>query len=259
MMLSLRTTTAVLYAILFNVSFFATAQAAESPAVVEGFGCNFLDGKDINDLDKAIDYYTARRSKVDSPELQKMGSVVWVPYRGNVAVDFVWINNNITLNGWGKSNLAFESSKEGQAMQQKFDEVADCVGSSLQTTEVLFSTDEDLADDDEVLIEAYRCHLRPGKTMADSDAAIAEWRPVFEKAVEATNAATVVFRRLPIISGSGFDLNYVVVWDDTATYAMASSAFLSNPANTRSGELFAAAHSCESAMFKGRIVVPWDN
>lgn len=258
-MLSLRTTTAVLYAILFNVSFFATAQAAESPAVVEGFGCNFLDGKDINDLDKAIDYYTARRSKVDSPELQKMGSVVWIPYRGNIAVDFVWINNNITLNGWGKSNLAFESSKEGQTMQQKFDEVADCVGSSLQTTEVLFSTDEDLADDDEVLIEAYRCNLRPGKTMADSDAAIAEWRPVFEKAVEATNAATVVFRRLPIISGSGFDLSYVLVWDDTATYAMASSAFLSNPANTRSGELFAAAHSCESAMFKGRIVVPWES
>jgi hypothetical protein len=259
MMLSPRTITAVIYSILLSVSFFTTAQAADSPAVVEGFGCNFREGKDINDLDKAVDYYKAQRGKIDSPELQKMGSVVWVPYRGNVAVDFVWINNNMTLNGWGKSNLAFESSKVGQATQEKFDEVADCVGSGLSTTELLFSTDEELADDDEVLIESYRCHLRPGKTMADSDAAIAKWRPVMEKAVKATNAATVVFRRLPIISGAGYDLSYVAVWDDTAAYAMASSAFLSNPANTRSGELFAAAHSCVSAMFKGRIVVPWDN
>jgi hypothetical protein len=259
MMLSLRTITAVLYTILLSVSFFITAQAADSPAVVEGFGCNFREGKDINDLDKAVDYYKAQRGKIASPELQKMGSVVWIPYRGNVAVDFVWINNNMTLNGWGNSNLAYESSKEGQAVQQKFDEVADCIASGLSTSETLFSTDEELADDDEVLIESYRCHLRPGKTMADSDAAIAEWRPVFAKAAGATNAASIVFRRLPIISGSGFDLNYVVVWDDTATYAMASSAFLSNPDNTRSGELFAAAHSCESAMFKGRIVVPWDN
>lgn len=258
-MLSLRTITAVLFAILFNVSLFITVQAADSPAVVEGFGCNFLEGKGINDLNKAIDYYKTQIAKIDSPELQKMGSVVWIPYRGNVAVDLVWINNNMTLNDWGKSTVAFESSKEGQAAQQKFDEVADCVGSSLETSEVMFSTDKELADDDGVLIEAYRCHLRPGKTIADSDAAIAEWRPVFEKAIKATNVASLVFRRLPIISGSGFDLSYVAVWDDAVTYAMANSAFLSNPANTRSGELFAAAHSCESAMFKGRIVVPWEN
>ena len=63
--------------------------------------------------------------------------------------------------------------------------------------------------------------------MADSDAAIAAWKPVFAKAVASIGAASYVGRRVPIIGGSGgLDLGYFAVWDDATSYAKGNAAFL---------------------------------
>lgn len=255
-MLLLRSVMAVLCAAFLALSYSVPAQAADSPPIIEGFGCTFLEGQGFDDLDKAIDFYKAQLPKIESPELQKMGSVLWVPYRGTVNADFVWINTNMTLNEWGKLSVAYDSSKEGQAADEKFFDVAKC-NSGLATNETLFQTDDQFTD--EVLIQSFRCQLHPGKTVADTDAVIAAWKPVFAKAVKATNASSLVMRRLPLVSGSGYDLTYAVIWDDAAAYAEATSAFQADPDSAESDRLFTEAHRCDSAMFKARIVVPWED
>ena len=242
-MLSKKTT--ALLAALLTLVLFNSARAADSPSVVEGFGCNFQGDNDFDDLDRVNDYYVNQIAKINSPGLNKMGSVLWIPFRGNVAVDFVWINTNITLAEWGEAAMAAEGSPVGQDIDEKWSEVATCSGSGLAASEAIFSTDSEFKDDGEVLIQSFRCNLHPGMTIADTDKAIAAWRPVFKKAVRGTGANSVVFRRTPIVSGNGFDLTYAAVWDDPAAYATTQSAFLSDPDNAKSGQLFAAAHRCE--------------
>ncbi len=203
--------TTMLCLALLAISISIPAQAADSPQVSEGFGCNFLDGKDFDDLDKAIEYYTSQRSKIDSPALQKMRSVTWVPILGSVSVDLVWFNGNMTFNEWGEIQDALSGTSVGQAIQARFDDVVDCPGSGLSTTENLFRSDKQFTAGEGVVIESYRCELSPGKTIADTDAAIAAWKPVFANAVAATDTASIVGRRIPFISGSGFDLSYYLV------------------------------------------------
>ena len=254
-MLKIRTITTALSAAFLAIALPTSGQAAEAPTVSEAFGCNFNEGKGIADLDKAIDYYKATRKQIESPELQKMLSRVWTPFLGSVPVDFVWFNGNMTLVEWGKITDVMVKSKRGKAIQAKFDEVATCSSSSLSTNEILVNTEKDFADDGEVTIESYRCRLHPGKGIFDSDAALDAWKPPFQKAIKATNSASVVVRRLPIISGSGFDLSYLVVWDDATALAVGNSTFDADPNSAKSDQLFEAAHRCESALFTSRTVV----
>jgi len=239
---------------------FATAllfcgSAFAAQPVVEAYGCNLNEGKTMEDLMEVTKYYENQRSKVDSDALQQMRSVVWVPVRGNVTVDFVWFNTNMSYSEWGEITDAWEGSSVAQEIQGRFDAVSTCVGSGVYASEVLYTNDTQFKEDGGVAIESYRCRLHPGKTLADSDAALDAWRPVFDKHVSAAGVSSFVSRRTPIISGNGFDLSYLAVWDDASTFASVNEARLADPADARSANLFNAAHRCESALFNAQVVV----
>lgn len=238
--------------------FFSNAYAAE-PQVVAGFGCNFNPGKGLADLEAVTAYYVANRAKIASPALQKMRSVIWQPLLGSVDVDFVWFDSNLTFNEWGEVTDAISGSEVGAAVQAKFDEAITCPGSGLSINQELFRTEKQFAQDGSVVIESFRCNLHAGKTMADSDSAIAAWKPVFDKAVASIGAASYVARRVPAVSGTGFDLSYLAVWDDASTYAKANTAFAADPDSAKSDALFAAAHTCQNALFTGRVMVAAPN
>lgn len=240
-------------AIITALAICLSGQAA-GQAVVEGFGCNLNDGKTMDDLMEVAEHYASRRSSIDSDALQKMRSVVWTPVRGSVDVDLVWFNSNLSYSEWGEAADALAGTDVGQEILARFNTVITCEGSGLSANEVLFTNDTPFEDDGQVMIESYRCSLNPGKTLADSDKAIDAWRPAFEKAVQNAGVSSFVARRTPIISGTGFDLSYLGVWDDAATFAAVNEALMEDPDN-RSDPLFAAAHRCQSALFTGQVVV----
>lgn len=243
------------------IAFLSISVRAAETNVVEAFGCKFNEGKTMADLDAVVKYYVAERSKVSSPALQKMVSRVWTPSLGNAPVDLVWFNSNLTYTEWGQVSDVLASSEVGRAIQARFNEVLTCPGSSLWAQDVLFSTLEakPFKDDGTVIVNSFRCRLQPGKTIADTDAAVAAWKPVFEKAVAATGATAIAARRIPIVSGTGFDLAYIVAWDDNATYAATEEAYRADPGSAKADTLFAAAHTCESALFNSRTVVAEPN
>jgi hypothetical protein len=224
--------------------------------VVEAFACEFNPGMGRDDLDSVVKYYVAERSKVASPALQKMVSRIWTPVLGTVPFDFVWFNSNVTYREWGEVTKAFAASAVGAEVNARFDAVATCASSGLYAQDVLFNN---LAQKpltaDPVVIESFLCTLNEEKSLADSDAAIAAWKPVFEKAVASTGASSFVGRRTPIISGSGFDLSYFAVWADAVTYADTNEAFRMSSNSAKSDALFAEAHRCNSALFTGHTLV----
>lgn len=229
-----------------------TANAASPPAT-ELYGCNFKDGKDMSDLQKVIDSYSANRAKIGSPELMRMASNVWTKYRGSSPYDIVWANAGLTLEELGKASLAYDSSKEGQATEARFNEVIDCGASGFVLNEVLFQSQEPegLPEGEEALLESYACQLYPGKTLADTDAAIAAWKGPFEKAVD---GPVLILRRTPVMLGE-FDVMYLGVWRDIAQFTAVSSAFIENPEAAVSNRLFADAHRCQSGLWKVRNVI----
>lgn len=229
--------------------------------VVEAFACNYNTGKSMKDLQAVTEFYTAQRSKIPSPALQKMVSRIWTPILGNVPYDFVWFNSNLTYREWGEMSKAFAASEVGAAVQAKFDEAATCARSGLFAQEALFNNldSKPFGRNATVVIESFLCTLNDGRTMADSDAAIAAWKPVFEKAVAKTGASSFVGRRVPIITSGTFDLTYFGVWADEAAYANGNETFNADPDSRKSGALFATAHRCESALFRGYTLVPPPN
>ena len=230
----------------------AVTTHAASPPATELFGCNFKDGKDMADLQKVIDFYSANRSKIGSPELMKMGSNDWTRYRGSSPYDIVWANAGLTLEELGKSNLAYDNSREGQAAEARFNEVIDCGASGFVLNEVLFQNgDFGMQDGSEVLVESYRCQLHPGKTLQDTDVAIAAWRGPFERAVD---GPALVFRRVPVMMGE-FDLMYLAVWQDIAQFTAVASSFSQDPDAAVSNRLFGDAHRCQSGLWKVRNVI----
>jgi hypothetical protein len=235
---------------LITLCFLATGARAASPNVVEMFACNLNEGKTMADLDKVLAAYPETVEKIGSPEMSKSGANIWLPYRGSAPYDFIWVNNNWTLEEWGKGSLAWDMSKAGPELDVKFFDVATCPTSGVATNEMIFQTKQQLKQDGDILLESYGCKFRPGKTAADSDQAIATWKPVFERAVK---GASVVMRRFPILPGQ-FDLMYLAVWDDTAAYAEASSAFLADSGSAASNEALNEVQTCTAGLWKSRTV-----
>jgi hypothetical protein len=247
---------AVTATVLSTLLFCTSARAADAPAVIEIFACNFVVGKTMSDLDKTVDFYQSQRSKMNSPAINKMRSVIWQSMRGRVPYDLIWLNTNLNLSEWGEATAALADTSAGQTVQGRFDEVLVCDASGIYTNDLLYQSEGGLAVDGEFVVESHRCKLNPGKSVADSDHAIDAWRSVFAKATASAKTSAVVLRRLPVISASGFDLNYVAAWDDVESYANGNSAYRMDPDSATVDARFAQAHVCESALFSGRVVAP---
>jgi len=235
---------------------FSLSLAAAETNVVEAFACTLQPGKTMKDVEAVANYFAAERSKIASPALQKMVSRTWTPTVGRVPFDFVWFNSNLTYTEWGAATKAFNASPVGADVLARFNAVADCPSTGLYATEMLFNNLADKPfDGDAVVIESFLCTLHEGKSLADSDAAIAAWKPVFEKAVGSTGASSFVGRRTPIISGADFDLSYFAVWQDAATYAATNEAYRMNPNGVKADGMFNSAHRCQSALFVGHTLI----
>lgn len=230
-----------------------TVSSAESPRVVELFGCNFIEGKDMDDLQKVIEYYAENRDKIGSSEVMKQSSGVWTPYRGNSQFDLIWGNAGLTLEEQGRANLAYDSSKQGQAIEARFNEVLECPSSGFLVEEILFDDRENLnsIEGNEFVLESYACTLNPGKSLADVDAALTAWRTPFSRA--ATQGALVI-KRTPVMM-SAYDVFYTGVWDNIADFTAAASAMTQDPEAATSMSLLSAAHRCESGLWKWQRVV----
>ena len=242
-------------ALLCVVMTFGSLPARAATNVIEAFACNFLPGKSMDDLRAATDYYTSQRSKIDSPALQKLVSRVWTPAFGAVGFDFVWFNSNMTLSEWGEMRNSYTASSIGAEIQARFDAVSECARSGVYAQAALVINLAEKPITGGAVIESYTCDLHPGRSLADSDAAIAIWKPVFERAIASTDASSFVARRTPIISGSGFDLAYFAVWQDTVAFADSNEALRGDPANAESSAAFERAHRCDSALFDSTTMV----
>jgi hypothetical protein len=227
------------------------ATAAETPPAVQIFACNFLDGKDVADLDEATDFFKAQIAKIGSADLTAYEAFVWEPYVGRTDYDFLWFGAHANLNTLVRAQAALDDSAEGQAANTKFDAIVKC-DSAIAFSEVIYDGEGEPVSDGQALLESYVCQLRQGKTLDDARAVVKDWSALMET-LPSTGSLTALMRH-PFIANTPIDLSYVLVHDDLTQFGQRTTDY-QNAGGDKLDARFDEVHNCESSLWTGRRVV----
>jgi len=136
------------------------AWAADAPIVREIYTCSFNDGKDMDDLMSARDYYINQMGKADQDPSM---AFVWTPYKASVGFDFLWANNSENMMAFAEGADAFNESPEGVAAMDRFNTVASCTSSLAMRRQTYQAEGELTPGSNGALINAFACNYRHGR------------------------------------------------------------------------------------------------
>ena len=150
---------------------------------VEFWSCSFRDGKDMGDLDKAIDGYNAWAGKNDNSQVAWVMTPVF--YGPENTIDVAWLGVWPDGNAWGKFQDAFDASA-GKVLDG-FMEVVTCNAHEMATS-LAINAPEEPPQDGMVLFS--RCTVAEGKT---PDEAVGAHRQLSAKMGGKTGANSWLF------------------------------------------------------------------
>jgi hypothetical protein len=250
----MKITAHLLFVALFVTGFATNAQAADAPIVREIYTCNFNDGKDLDDLMAARDFYLKQMDKAGQ---QPSEAFVWTPYKAAVEFDFLWANNSADLVAFGRTADAFNNSVEGQASMDRFNQVATCT-SSLAMRRQFFQAPGEFSGDpaSPQIIGAAACDLQRGTTQEDIDDLLRHLGDVLGTLNR--QDGFVAFASQPT-TGAGPNTRDLYLYgvqgtvEDWAARSIAIQASAGGPSLSRH---FNNVVDCDQALFFGQRVVP---
>ncbi|MCZ6501401.1 MAG: hypothetical protein O6945_02680 [Gammaproteobacteria bacterium] len=224
-------------------------EVVETPAVVEGFRCDFTGNNDAKDLDSAVSFWQSQMEKIDSPDLKNYFAAVLTPIRSNNTADFYWLGAHANLNAFARGNAAYMASEAGQAANARFQKISTCV-SNLFFSENLYQGTPPQEGDNDFVLEAYGCTLKHGKTMANVQAAEAGIVGV----LKAQGSKINVFRWTPFLSGLPADVVYLVAHDDLIVFGSSNTKFFMSPGGQSSQFALSTVMDCTGALYSGEVI-----
>jgi hypothetical protein len=117
---------AILLAALISLTGFgALADSHEPPpqGALESFMCSFIDGKDRDDLNSAIEYHLKQAEKAG---IATPPAYLWTKVKGNAPVDMVWHNAYESMAAFAAQLDAEAASSEMTAVNERYLSVVDC-------------------------------------------------------------------------------------------------------------------------------------
>jgi len=229
-------------------------EAADAPIVREIFTCTFNDGKDLDDLMDARDFYLKQMEKGG----QNPGtSFVWTPFKAAVNFDFLWANNFADLATYARESDTYNNSAEGQAADARFASVATCT-SSLAMRRTVYQAEGELTGQPgrPAILHAAACDYRHGSTPEDLDDLIGHIATV--RGSTGLKDGSAGYASIPGV-GTGpnsRDVYFYSVHASLENWAAANQAMQSAPGMPSLARHFAKILDCSTALFFGRQVVP---
>jgi hypothetical protein len=229
------------------------ASAADAPMVREIYSCNFNDGKDMDDLMSARDYYLNQMEKADQ---EPATAFVWTPFKAATSFDFLWANNNDNLMDYARRGDAFNASAEGQASMERFNSVATCT-SSLAVRRQMFQAEGELNDGSGgAVIQTFACDYRRGHGPDDLEDLVNHVSEVVGSVDIADGALGFVSVPGVGASANSADLYFYNVNGSLEKWAARSEAFQAAPGTPALMRHLQTVVDCGSALFTGQRVVP---
>ena len=239
--------------LILSLAFGGPLLAEETPMIGEVFLCKFHDGKDWNDLDVAIDVYN---EAVRQAGIEPINEFVWRPFRGQSEFDFLWTAYSDNLNAWGRGVTGYRASPAGAVADAMFASMSSC-DSVMTFVEQIYDSEAVAAANreagQELVIEAYVCSFRDGKTQADLQAAVDAWHAY----VTDLGLPMDVYRRDPLFGTlPDTDVAFMGVHPDIQTFAATSTAYNTDPRGAEVQAGFGVVQRCGSSLWMSRQVSP---
>ncbi len=225
---------------------------AAGPSITESFTCEYRDGKGVDDLLAAAEFWNEQVDKIGSDDLDNYFAALLFPLRATVPTpgydDWGWIGYWDNLGSMGRGMTAYMNSEAGQAADARFNEISECRSNLWLRTPLIDNYPEDDATPDADAVELYFCTFREGTEMAAVEAAEAGF-------IKANGSAAIaVDRWVPFMANTAMDLIYLVAHEDIGSFAEFNTKWQFSETGQANLAEFNEIMNCEAGVFTGRIV-----
>ena len=221
---------------------------SQSGMIREYYACNYLEGKDINDLMAARDYM-----------VEQIGgnyegtTFLWTPIKANNDFDFLWFNQYTNLSQWGSEIQALWNTPVYLDVIQRFESMSNCVTGMVTHVPIFEGGAFQVANNSGAIVESFACTLKDGGDLAGVNSAVEHWRQVVTGLGAHSNYNA--FMQIPFVSSAGRDVFYFGVYPDFEAYAAGTTTLQNSSDHTDVLALFARQHRCDSSLWEGRPIV----
>ena len=222
---------------------------ANTGSIAETFRCTFNDGQDADDLRAATDYFSKQMDKIGSDDLNDYFAAILTPLRASMDGDYGWIGYWPNLNAMARGLDAFYGSSEGQAANDRLNNVGTCQANTwVRTPLVTNFPDEDNATPEADAVELHVCSLRDGATLDSLGAA--------EQGFLDANAGEpiAVDRWTPLFAATEADAIYLIAHENLEKFAGFNSRWRTSEAGQNNLAHFNSIMNCESGIYTGRVI-----
>ena len=219
----------------------------------EVFVCNYKEGKGMQDVMDARDFYVeqAKKAKMDTPP-----AFVWTPWKAFTGIDLLWFNVHEDFAAFAANADAGAGSEEMAAVGARFESVATCQ-SGLLSREVVFDGGEFEIENPPAVISSNACMMRDGVDRSDVDDLFGHARSVLGSIDDFKNH--IVFASTPITpSADTPDLFIYAVHESATAMANKQAAFMASDSGPLLAKHFNATLDCGSSFWIGQPVITND-
>lgn len=241
----------LLAAVISLTGFGALAESQESPpqGVLESFMCSYLDGKDREDLNSAIEYHLKQAEKAG---ITPAPAYLWTKFKGTADAQMIWHNVYESTAVFGAQADAEAASSEMASVNERYLSVVDCVPMLGMVSAIHQQEETDDTDANFVVSYACRTHQTP------SPAAFADLNRHINGELNAMGEVSPMgtFGIAPVTGDpSGPNAVYVNVFENVSHWA----AFDAQLNGTESGQMllrhFGSMMSCATNMWASEQVI----
>jgi len=217
----------------------------------EVYMCNFLDGKDMNDMLSARDYYLkqAKKSGIATPT-----AFVWTPYKGNSSADLLWFNNHKNMMEFAKQADEFNGSTAMASAITRFNSVVKC-NSILASRDTMFEGGEPPVATPPAIISSNACMFKGNILPAD----ISDFKQHVGEVLGSIPAYknAVLYASSPLTpANNSADLYLYSVHENLSSWASKRVAFEASKGAAALGRHFQSMLDCTTSLWIGQRVVP---
>jgi len=235
---------------LIALSFSASAEEAQPPAVVETWACSYNPGKDIDDLMNARDYYV---KQADKAGLSIGPAYLWSLLKGDVGFDTLWLAPHANFAAFAAAADAEAASSDMAGVEERFDQVATCTA-RIGTIQSVFQREGADDGDSSSIVSASACSLKPGVGASDLEDLNGHIAGVLGDMGD--NAPNLVFALSPTTGGRNTpELVLFTVNDSLTTYANFTGSLFGSEAGQSLGRHLNNVADCNLALWTSEQVI----
>ena len=233
---------------LVSLSGAAQAQTGQAGMVREYFACNYLPGKDMDDLMAARDFMVEQLG-----DDLATTSFLWTPIMTDNQFDFLWFNQYDRVTDWGSGLQSLWGTARYEHIMQRFESMSDCV-TGLVTHTPMFAGGSFQVTGSAAVVISFACNLKPGAQMSGVNDAVQHYTRVMS-GMRSTHGNFNSFMQVPLVSSAGRDVFFFGVYPDLEAYAAGTAALQNSSEYAAVQAHFGQLQRCDTSLWEGRPIV----